>query len=128
MKLLRYFQNNHVTLGVLIIDNKHSPIYTLEPPWRDNERDISCIPQGKYRLAPYNSAKYPDVWEVKDVPGRTAILFHIGNYLKDTRGCILPGMGVMPECPMVNNSVNAIGLMRVILGRQEDYEIEIINL
>lgn len=127
MKLIRYYQNNFVTLGILKINDKHSPIYTLELPWRDNRQNISCIPTGQYKLVPYNSTRYPDVWEISNVPGRADILIHIGNYPDDTKGCILPGMGIMPEQPMVSNSVNAIGLMRSIIGRKGEHGIEIIN-
>ena len=34
--------------------------------------------------------KYEHLW-IKDVPNRSYILFHIGNYPKNTKGCILIG-------------------------------------
>jgi len=33
----------------------------------------------------------PDSFEVLSVPNRSGILFHVGNSVKDSRGCILIG-------------------------------------
>lgn len=66
---------------------------TLELPWKNNQRNESCIPEGIYnviKMAP--TVKRPYIYFlVKDVPGRNAILFHPGNYTSDILGCILPG-------------------------------------
>jgi hypothetical protein len=65
---------------------------TLEDPWNDNETGISCIPVGTYRavrrVRPSNGQ---EAFYLEDVPGRTAILIHTGNTIKDTEGCILLG-------------------------------------
>lgn len=58
---------------------EHLPIYTLERPWKDNASNVSCIPSGIYTCRPYSSPKYPDVYEVTNVPKRDHILFHSGN-------------------------------------------------
>lgn len=66
---------------------------TLELPWRDNERNVSCIPEGEYlvkKMYPTSKRKYQYFW-VQDVPGRDSILFHPGNYTHQIKGCILPG-------------------------------------
>jgi len=78
------------TNGVLIIDG--IPIcVTLEPTWRNNEPNISCIPAGVYECKRVLSQKYGDTIEVTGVPGRSHILFHAGNKTADTKGCILLG-------------------------------------
>lgn len=73
---------------------------TLELPYRDNQRNISCIPEGHYDVVPRQSAKYGNHLHVTDVEGRSLILIHYGNYvgtpnprtgLPDIRGCILVG-------------------------------------
>lgn len=67
--------------------------FTLELPDRQNQRNISCIPEGEYlvwKMPPTGKRKYEYFW-VQDVPGRTGILFHPGNYTHQIRGCILPG-------------------------------------
>lgn len=74
-------------------------LYTLEREWKDNAIGISCIPEGVYKCAPHSSPKFGACIEVKDVPGRTNILFHAGNWAAfpstghgpDTEGCILVG-------------------------------------
>jgi len=64
---------------------------TLEPPWRDNQENVSCIPPGRYRCERIRSPKFGWTFEVKNVPNRTHVLFHSGNTLEDTHGCILVG-------------------------------------
>ena len=46
-------------------------------------------------------------FEITDVPGHTGILFHMGNYNKDSDGCVLLGEEAVPtsEPTMVTNSV-----------------------
>ena len=85
------------TLGKLIVfDENNVEVFqckTLELPWMDNERNISCIPEGEYmvwKMHPTKKRKYQYFW-VQDVPGRTGILFHPGNYTHQILGCILPG-------------------------------------
>ena len=65
---------------------------TLELPDKGNEKDISCIPEGEYKLTVYNSVKFGECLMVNNVHGRDAILIHKGNFTKDTHGCILPGV------------------------------------
>lgn len=64
---------------------------TLELPWKDNIRSISCIPAGTYLCKRYSSKKYKNTFEIKNVPGRTYILIHIGNFKSNSKGCILVG-------------------------------------
>jgi hypothetical protein len=64
---------------------------TLELPYRDNEPDVSCIPEGRWLCTQTSSSKAPLTWEV-EVPGRSRILFHAGNFDRDSRGCILVGL------------------------------------
>lgn len=77
----------------MVIDGQE--FCTLEPPWLDNRRNVSCIPAGEYRcefLAKSASGKYKDVFHLQDVPGRSGILIHNGNLVSHTKGCILLGM------------------------------------
>lgn len=76
------------TFGVLTINGIPFCV-TLERKDMDNMTSISCINTGHYIIKPYNSPKYGWTWQVQDVPGRTYILFHAGNWVKNTKGCIL---------------------------------------
>lgn len=65
--------------------------YTIELPWKGNQRNISCIPEGRYLLAKRHTEKRGYHLTVKDVPSRDGILFHPANdALKELRGCIAP--------------------------------------
>jgi len=78
------------TFGVLL-DEEIPFCLTLEREWKNNEKNISCIPRGKYVCKRVQSPKFGDTFEVLHVPGRSAILFHIGNIEDDTHGCIVTG-------------------------------------
>jgi len=64
---------------------------TIELPYLDNKRNISCIPAGIYDCTVRHSDKYGKHLIVNGVYGRDLILLHYGNYNNDTRGCILVG-------------------------------------
>ena len=91
MRLIRNDQNSTRTLGY-ILDGEDRIFETLELPWRDNQRGVSCIPEGTYECtAGYSPSRGYDVYWLQDVPGRSDVQIHIGNYPKDIRGCILIG-------------------------------------
>ena len=65
--------------------------YTIELPWNDNKRSISCIPEGAYEIIPRFSKKFQHHLLVKDVKKRSLILIHPANdALKELQGCIAP--------------------------------------
>jgi hypothetical protein len=101
------------TLGRLFIDGEFE-CFTLENPWKDNKRRISCIPEGEYEIKfrmegdwlKWSYKRFPELHgtdldgnprrgtlELQDVPGRNYILIHWGNYPTDTQGCVLVGTG-----------------------------------
>jgi len=91
--LIRHSMQPDVTLGTLIdSDTGHYFCCTLEKPWKDNKRQISCIPAGQYKCVPYSSVKFTNVWEVTNVTNRSKVLIHSGNTTDDIEGCILIGM------------------------------------
>jgi hypothetical protein len=62
---------------------------TLELPWLENKHNISCIPSGTYEVGKVTSMTKGKCFMVYDVPDRTNILIHKGNFTIDTQGCIL---------------------------------------
>lgn len=76
---------------------------TIELPWKNNERRVSCVPEGKYFLSKRYSKKQQWHIEVRNVSGRSGILFHpANNAMKELNGCIAPvtkisgaGLGLM---------------------------------
>jgi hypothetical protein len=73
---------------------------TLELAWLDNASNVSCIPEGFYDVVPRTSPKYGNHLHISEVPNRSLILIHYGNYAgsmnpntgrSDIRGCVLVG-------------------------------------
>jgi hypothetical protein len=69
------------------------PVFTV--PLMPNQPSTNCIPEGTYKVTKIYSPTKGQCFQVHDVPGRTAILIHKGNYATgkkvDTQGCILVG-------------------------------------
>jgi len=64
---------------------------TLERPWMNNRANVSCIHAGTYLMKKVKSHDFGITYEVIDVESRDGILFHWGNWVSDTKGCILVG-------------------------------------
>jgi hypothetical protein len=65
--------------------------YTIELPWKNNERRVSCIPEGEYFIEKRYSHKFKWHLHVLGVDNRNFILFHpANNALKELNGCIAP--------------------------------------
>lgn len=85
------------TLGKLfVLDGKrvHYTCHTLELPWKNNQFQISCIPEGTYKVVRRSSAKFKNHFHITNVADRSLILIHTGNYYTDILGCILVGKGL----------------------------------
>lgn len=64
---------------------------TIELPWKNNKRNISCIPEGRYLLVKRQHHKHGLQLAVANVPNREAILIHPANFaLRELQGCIAP--------------------------------------
>lgn len=94
------------TLGVL--ESGGFRCFTLELPDRCNLPDISCVPPGKYKAFKRESPANGACIELEDVPARSHIQIHVGNFTRDIRGCILVGSSIAfldtDEIPDVTNS------------------------
>lgn len=77
------------TIGILNIGKFRC--FTLELPWRNNQNNVSCIPSGTYIAQKHTSPTKGKCIELLNVPLRSNILIHIGNFTSDIRGCILVG-------------------------------------
>ena len=122
------------TIGKLYLLNRHEEVvedfWSLELPNKDNKRRVSCIPEGKYVGKRHESVKHGDSIWIQDVPNRSEILIHKGNYYTDILGCILIGSdlydinkdGILDK----TNSRNSMyKLMKPIVFRKGEIEIEI---
>ena len=89
-RLIRISYTPHSAFGVLL-DGIIPFCVTLERPWLENKRRISCIPHGIYMCYRVSSPKFGNTFEITEVPERSHILFHKGNLSDDTHGCVLLG-------------------------------------
>ena len=106
-----------------VVNGTSKTVATLELPWKDNKKEVSCIDSGYYTNVKQFSAtgKLGKRLEIPDVPGRTDIRFHAGNYPKDTKGCILVGE-YSDEPDYIKNSRKTMDAM------YDDFEDETGNL
>lgn len=79
------------TLGSILDPEGNVIAKTLELPWKNNARSVSCIPEGTYKVIqqpPKESRPYP-YFRLPKVEGRSGILIHRGIEPKHSKGCIL---------------------------------------
>ena len=113
------------TFGVFILP-QGAFCYSLELPWKDNQRNVSCIPLGEYLCTPRFSNKFGKTYHVQNVPDRSYILIHAGNLGGDTSlgrtthlaGCIAPGqyLGTIEGQRAVLSSRSALSRLHSALG------------
>lgn len=97
--LYREPSTKYGTFGHLFCPEIGFSCFTAEPPWKNNRRNVSCIPDGEYTVRIRKSPKYGIIFHVTAVDGRSYILIHSGNFAGDTElklrshtmGCILLG-------------------------------------
>ena len=104
ISLNRIKYDEKYTMGIATV--KGEQFFTLENPWLDNKVNVSCIPPGVYRIFKRLSpSRGYEVIELKGVPDRTYIQFHVGNRPTETEGCILVGyMGDMFNGVVLNSN------------------------
>jgi hypothetical protein len=99
--------------------------YCLELPDRENRRNVSRIPAGQYVCKRVRSARFGETFEITNVPGRSGILFHVGNFPTDTHGCILLGMGKPEGKNFISESSLAVSLFNEKLAGVDSFFLEI---
>ena len=102
--------------------------HTLELAWKENQKRISCIPKGVYEVKKRHTEKSKYKYEhlhILDVPDRELILMHIGNYPKNSKGCIL--LGNTRALNFVGDSRKAFYKLMYDLGSFEEIELVIKN-
>ena len=123
------------TFGILLNEAAQPFAVTLELPWRDNQRNVSCIPLGTYTARRIKSPKFGDTFQVMDVPGRSEILFHGGNYQVHTRGCIIVAEkfkdinadGVMDVAESIGIPNEGFLELLAILHAENEFTLDIID-
>jgi len=93
VEIIRLEESEQGTIGVVRID-KEVFCFSLEPKNKLNKANESCIAQGQYLCHRTNSPKFGETFIVANVVDRKNILFHAGNLVSDTSGCIVLGQTV----------------------------------
>jgi hypothetical protein len=89
-------------------------VRTMELPWRNNERGISCIPVGAYKLVWSRSPKMGMCYHVTLVEGRNNVLMHAANFAGNTElGYITELQGCIAPCTRIGILQNAKGRMQL---------------
>ena len=98
--IVRYRFSDQGTEGVLSVPGVGVSFFTLELPWRGNRRSVSCVPSGEYLCGIVQSPRFGRVYHIRDVPERSHVLLHSGNFAGDVslglrshvEGCVLLGL------------------------------------
>lgn len=133
VRLLRTYHENG-THGTYVFPGGEE-IQCLEPPDKNNEPFVSCIPEGLYSLKKRESpivkrttkGKYSWGWEITGVKNREFIMVHVGNYVRDTNGCQLTGSArdFLNGAPVVWSSMDAYDAFVELM---EKYQITHISI
>ena len=91
-KLERVYMNTQ-TLGSIYDPQGNLVCKTMELPWKDNQRRISCIPEGVYKVRKElpKPTRNHGHFRLLNVPGRDGILIHRITYVSGLKGCIGTG-------------------------------------
>ena len=121
-KIRRLNTSAEGTFGKLFVDGQfvcvtgELPRYAGKPD-KENERSTDCIPAGTYVCKIRNSPKFGLAYEVKDVPGRTYVMIHKGNWCGEKHGYLDNQKAVL-------SSSSAYKRFRELMN-DEDFELTI---
>lgn len=101
----KLFEYRDRTISMLAIDGRDF-CFVLEDGYKEVKvPGETRIPAGKYAIVPRYLGEFFKKYQknyghkcslqIDKVPGFEFILLHIGNYPRDTRGCLLVGNGVL---------------------------------
>jgi len=125
LELIRMYRTNGCN-GKLFI-NGSLLCYTIELPWRDNQPQVSCIPEGRYELIKRYSPRLGHHLQVEHVAGRDLILIHPANdALKELKGCIAPVSALTGEGKGVASKAALEKLIAVVYEALEKENVFII--
>ena len=105
IKIDRIYEGEECTVGKMYVNG--APVsMTMEHPYRNNQKDISCVKPGSYKCF---IRKKPKGWrvELQDVPDRTFVQIHKGRDLSDSTGCILVAEKIDHRTGLISGTTEA---------------------
>ena len=126
LTLIRVGQSEKGTFGVLRQGQVPFAL-TLERPWLDNQQRVSSVPTGQYDCQRIVSPKFGETFEITHVPDRSHVLFHKGNSVEDTAGCVLVAeeFGGTYEAPILVSSARGFQELMTLLQGQDTFHLTI---
>jgi len=114
--------------GIATVDGDYFGV-SLERPWHNNQRIVSCIPAGKYKIEVRHSPKFGrPMMTLDSVPGRSGILIHGANHWEELKGCIaIAERRVDDERIQGDLSKVLLELVRAAQRRGEAVEIQLVD-
>lgn len=132
LTLKRYGSTPNGTFGELQVNGQ--TFYTVERPWKDNEKGVSSVPLGHYSLVwmptttPVPSLFRGHTWYLNggtvtchhEGAHRTRCAFHIANVFDDVDGCVGVGrgLGYLDRKWAVSGSRDALKDLYKLIGGQ----------
>lgn len=114
-KLLRSYGAQGVNGCIYLGDQQ--VCYSIELPWRNNQQQVSCIPEGSYPILKRYSKRFGWHLHLQNVPGRSMILIHpANNAIKELRGCIAPVTRITGE-GMGSDSAKALQKLMLLVNK-----------
>lgn len=135
MKTFTLVRREHIKDGIFgelyVGDNVKFSFVTLEHAYPDDDDKFKAkVPRGEYvckrgfhkltDLVPF------DTFEVQDVPNCWGILFHVGNYNRDSSGCVLVGKGIgftQSRGKMIVDSKRAFKEFMELLNDENEFKL-----
>lgn len=103
------------TFGKLSTDSGFE-CYTGELPSKDNASNVSCIPSGTYQAAMRDSKKHGKCYGIENVPKRTDVEIHAGNFCGDvSQGLKTDVLG----CVILGRAIGEIGNQKALLSSRD---------
>ncbi len=121
--------------GLVVLERPRAPAAQDYAP---DGKPHPCIPAGEYAVVWTENVHplHPFCYEVMNVPGRSAILIHSANWIRELLGCLAPGTkaeivegdyeGQHVKELGVSNSKAALGMLQDILCRK-DFTLVIVD-
>lgn len=90
--------------------------YVLELPPGGNAPYVSAIPAGTYTVSVRKGGTLGWRLALANVPGRDSVRIHIGNFPRNTEGCLLPGKQAGANKCSVLQSAQAMAELQVLFA------------